>query len=245
MPSCLPATSIHQRIKPFASPVPSRFFESYPFRPFYHSLFSLATPIRSRSPRVHVSGTSCLFYSSSTLRLAFCTSLKGRRIAADRCYGGGAWKERRKRRIHPFYPLFCFFSSSLPLSAPLPAATLCRRKCANISTRYANLIRELLESGRRFLLGNSALFMSVCEARPLFWRSASTSAGLASPTVGREPAALPARTNGALFYADFRSGDTGYRRNADFGRWRKTSESSATRTSICASLREKYGSARS
>lgn len=205
MPSCLPATSIHQRIKPFTFPavrVSSRttlLVHSLPFS------FFACNPIRPQPPRVRVSGTSCLFYSSSTLRLAFCTSLKGRRIAADRCYGGGAWKERRKRRIRPFYPVFFIFSLPQPLSLrPRRAAANAR-----ISTHCANLIRELLQSGRRFLLGNSALFMSDCERSRYLGGLRALQAGLASPVVDRgrfrcARVSFSARTSGHA---------TGYRGN--------------------------------
>jgi len=114
MPPCLPATS---SVLTLSNPlclsgvIRRRFFESY------LSLSPRNQPPSSSPSIPHKLAfheTSCLFCSSSTLRLAFCASLKGRRIAAARCYGGGVWQERGGGKSVFFYPLFLFARPSPP-----------------------------------------------------------------------------------------------------------------------------------
>lgn len=160
MPLCLPITWIHQCISPSNALKTAHsswsngqiLFENHPILLSFRFV-SL--------PQVQVSRTSCLFYNSSTLRLVFCTSLKGRRIAAARCYGCSAREEERRLEIL----LHLLFRSILSL--PLANTRISTHRKFN-----PHAFREYLI----FIGRNSKFFLHLIESRPSYIEFALTRA---------------------------------------------------------------------
>lgn len=177
MPSCLSVTSIYQHINPFV-PIPSAFLREPSSLFLSHAFFlSQLCPL---SPRARVSGTSCLFYSSSTLRLAFCYVAQRQ---AD-CSRPLLWRrcmEGEKEADTSFLSAFFIFSPLFHAAAN-----------ARISTHREFNPRAFRER-RRFLLGNSALFMSDCE-RGHHWFARFSSLRFASPRLASHCLASPCRS---------------------------------------------------